>query len=494
MSRIKNVMLVQPKSVGGNFEYVAIFRQGMLFLSAALKQHQGPFVYDRQIWFEDRCGLLDPDKDLDGVDLLLVSALINEAPRGYEIAREAKRYHPNIKTVGGGPHMGPLAEEAIGAGDFDVIVQREGEDVIGPLADALLSLEGHRLREALHRIPSTSFKEDGHLVQIPRHGTIPADYVELPDYGAVRGLSLHTPMAAGVIETVRGCTEKCTYCQVIQQFLGYRMVKRETEWKRLEQLQQLAADGLIYRSPINGRFAVFVSDDLHPPTLRATKYRRERMERIKGWHGRTEGMLMICQTRAELGQDLEMAETLRQNHMEMLYVGVESSSAENLKAVNKRQDPSQVHKDLLALNGLGYTIVAMTIIGLPYDTEESIMDMAQWARTVSRYQTANLLTPLPATSNWDLEPLDAQGNPLPPGEMRPYHLYTGKQFVHRDDRWGMAESRALYDRYYSRLRPIDKLYERIFRQMQARGDGAPIKIINGDAASPARELVEVRIA
>jgi len=493
LSRIKNVMLVQPKSTGGNFEYVAIFRQGMLFLSAALKQHKGPFVYDRQIWFEDRCGHLDPDKDLEGVDLLLVSALINEAPRGYELARQAKRFHPNIKTVGGGPHMGPLVEEAIGAGDFDVIVQREGEDVIGPLGDALLSLEGHHLNEALHRIPSISFMEDGHLVRIPRRGTIPADYVELPDYGAVRGLTTRNPMAAGVMETVRGCTEKCTYCEVIQQFLGYRMVKRETEWKRLEQLQQLAADGLIYRSPMDGRFAVFVSDDLHPPTLRATKYRGERMERIKGWHGRTEGMFMMCQTRAELGQDPEMAAMLRQNHMEMLYAGVESSSAENLKAVNKRQDPSQVHKDLVALNSVGFTVVAMTIIGLPYDTEETIMDMAQWVKTVSRYQTANLLTPLPATSNWDLEPLDAEGNLLAPGEMRPYHLYTGKQFVHKDHRWGMAESRAIYDRYYDRLRPVDKLYERLFRQIRARGDGAPVKIINGDAAPLARERVQVRV-
>src|SRR5207245_10263864 len=141
LSRIKNVMLVAPRSTGGNFEYVAIFRQGTLFLSGALRDWQGPFLYDRQIWFEDRSGKIDPDKDLEGVDLLLVTALSNEAPRAYEIARDAKQYHPNIKTLGGGPHMGPLPEEAIREGNFDVIVQREGEDVIGPLCDLLLSKE-----------------------------------------------------------------------------------------------------------------------------------------------------------------------------------------------------------------------------------------------------------------------------------------------------------------------------------------------------------------
>ena len=82
MSRIKRVVLVQPRSPGGNFEYVAIPRQGMLFLSGALAQWDGPYLYERDIWFEDRSGKIDPEKDLEGVDILLISALINEVPRG----------------------------------------------------------------------------------------------------------------------------------------------------------------------------------------------------------------------------------------------------------------------------------------------------------------------------------------------------------------------------------------------------------------------------
>ena len=77
MSRIKRVMLLQPASAGGNFEYVAIPRQGMLYLSAALAQWEGPFLYERDIWFEDRSGLIDLEKDLEGVDILMVTALIN---------------------------------------------------------------------------------------------------------------------------------------------------------------------------------------------------------------------------------------------------------------------------------------------------------------------------------------------------------------------------------------------------------------------------------
>src|SRR5205814_2648226 len=113
--------------------------------------------------------------------------------------------------------------------------------------------------------------------------------------------------------------------------------------------------------------------------------------------------------------------------MEMLYIGVESSSAENLKAIHKRQEPDQMHRDLIALkDGMGYTVVAMTIIGLPYDTEESITQLAEWVRGVSQYQTANLLTPLPATINWPDAPgggltlLDRDGSILSEGKMPPY--------------------------------------------------------------------------
>ena len=67
----------------------------MLFLSTALGQWEdGPFFYEREIWFEDRSGLMDPDKDLEDVDVLLVTALINEAPRAYHLARLAKLHHP----------------------------------------------------------------------------------------------------------------------------------------------------------------------------------------------------------------------------------------------------------------------------------------------------------------------------------------------------------------------------------------------------------------
>ena len=463
MSRIKRVVLFQPASAGGNFEYVAIPRQGMLFLSGALAQWEGPNIYEREIWFEDRSGLMDPDKDLEGVDILMVTALINEAPRGYQIAKLAKQFHPEIITIGGGPQMSPLAEEAFNYGDFDVIVNREGEDIIGQLSDVLLEHRGSNRDQYLAKVPGITYRKDGGIVQTQRTGLVAPDFVELPDFRSIKDLNSSNPMVGAVIETIRGCTENCTYCQVIQQFLGYRMISRENEFKRLAQLRELAADGLIHTSR-NGTFQVFISDDLHTPPLRAVKFRDERLARLQGWKDHTEGMNMICQVRAEVGQDPELIAAMQDANIKMVYVGVESDNAENLLAVNKRQEPGQMHKDLHYLNDVGLTVVAMTIIGLPFDTEKSVMDLAEWVTTVSKYQTVNFLTPLPATSNWDsLVPLDENGDLLPEGAMRPYHLYTGRQFVHQDKRWTMQESRDLFDRYSAKLNPVDDVYRRVFR-------------------------------
>jgi len=463
MSRIKRVVLFQPASAGGNFEYVAIPRQGLLFLSGALDQWDGPNVYEREIWFEDRSGLIDPDKDLEGVDILMVTALINEAPRGYQIAKLAKLHHPELITIGGGPQMSPLAEEAFNNGDFDVIVQREGEDIIGQLSDVLLEHRGSDRDQYLAKIPGISYRKDGGIVQTNRQGLVSPDFVELPDFRSIKDLNSGNPMVGAVIETIRGCTESCTYCQVIQQFLGYRMISREVEFKRLAQLRDLAADGLVHTSR-NGTFQVFISDDLHAPPLRAVKFRDERLTRLQGWNGHTDGMNMICQVRAEVGQDPELITAMQNANIKMVYVGVESDNAENLIAVNKRQEPGQMHKDLHYINEAGLTVVAMTIIGLPFDTEKSIMDLADWVTTVSKYQTVNFLTPLPATSNWDsLVPLDENGELLAEGTMRPYHLYTGRQFVHQDKRWTMQESRDLFDRYSAKLNPVDDVYRRVFR-------------------------------
>ena len=463
MSRVKRVVLFQPASAGGNFEYVAIPRQGMLFLSGALAQWEGPNVYEREIWFEDRSGLIDPDKDLEGVDILMVTALINEAPRGYQIAKLAKLHHPELITIGGGPQMSPLAEEAFNYGDFDVIVQREGEDIIGQLSDVLLEHRGSDRDQYLAKIPGISYRKDGGIVQTNRQGLVSPDFVELPDFRSIKDLNSGNPMVGAVIETIRGCTESCTYCQVIQQFLGYRMISREVEFKRLAQLRDLAADGLVHTSR-NGTFQVFISDDLHAPPLRAVKFRDERLTRLQGWNGHTDGMNMICQVRAEVGQDPELITAMQNANIKMVYVGVESDNAENLIAVNKRQEPGQMHKDLHYINEAGLTVVAMTIIGLPFDTEKSIMDLADWVTTVSKYQTVNFLTPLPATSNWDsLVPLDENGELLAEGAMRPYHLYTGRQFVHQDKRWTMQESRDLFDRYSAKLNPVDDVYRRVFR-------------------------------
>lgn len=476
MSRTKKVLMVQPESAGGNFEFALILRQGLLLLAAALKywneSGKAEFLYEPWIWYEERNGLLNPAEDLKGFDIVMITALINEAPRAYQIAREAKECHPGIVTIGGGPHMSPLYGEAFREGGFDVIVEREGEDIIGPLCDVFMMHDPSTRRQYLEKVRGIYVEEDGRVKHIERLiKTIPADSVELPDYESILGLSKGTPVLGASLETVRGCTEKCTYCQVIQQFLGYRTVRPAIQLKRIEQIQRLVAGGLVHSS--KGQSSTFLTDDLHIPPLDARKFRDFRLARLKEWKGRTEGINFTAQVRAEVAQDPEIMEAMLEARIRMLYIGVESKNDKNLKFVHKEQTADQVERDLVELRKRGFSLVGMTIIGLPDDTEDKIMEMADWITGLTDFQTMNWLTPLPATCNWTgLQPLDARGNILPtdeagnvPGEygLRPYQFYTGEQLVHYDERWTMAQSYSLGRRYYAKLRPVDDYYRRIFQ-------------------------------
>jgi len=513
----KNVVLLQPASEGGNFENIVIPRLGLPTLSAVLRDYQGENTYDRRILFEDRAGKIDPDRDLQGVDLLMLTSLINETPRAYEVVRLAKEAHPNIKIIGGGPQMGMLPYEALGRAPFDVVVQGEGEMIIGSLSDLLLAdLKLDQRNAALRKIGGLSFiNGDGKLEIVPKSAMnrkVPPDYARLPDFDSIVGLSKDNPMTGGVVEFVRGCVGKCNFCEVIQIFPGYRRVDQDVEIARLLQLVELADQGLIAKTP-DGRIPIFITDDLHTPPLNATKFREERKARTLNWRKRlgAEGIdpekifHLTSQNRAELGKDPEMMEALLRVGMRMVYLGVESSNVKNLEAVGKQQNPNDLEKDLTALKDKGFTIVAMTIIGLPYDTEEGLAIMAKWLRKYSRYQTANFLTPLPGTVNWPVEPdgsprvdekgrqqgmlllgrdgnlLNGTGLPTLDGEEPPYDLYNGRQFIHKDDiperGWTMKKSGEVCEVYRRNLKEIDPLYkaatERARRRAAKNGELFP---------------------
>lgn len=517
----KNVVLVQPPSEGENFEYVAIPRQGLPFLSGALAEHNGPFRYNRKIWLEDRAGKIDPNQGhFDGVNVLMLSCLVNETPRAFEIARLAKEYNPNIKIIAGGPQMGALPQETFEHAPIDVIVPKEGDDLIGDLTDITLTFEGSELYTEFRKLGGVAFMEDGHLVQVPRQAPrgrlVDPNFVRYPDFTSIVGLSNKDPMTAGVVETVRGCVEKCVYCQVKTFFRGYRLTTWETELDRFFQVRNMASQGLIVKLP-DGRIPIFISDDLHVPPLRAIGYRDRRLEKSRrlakaflerGIDPQKE-FFLISQNRAELGQDPEIMDALWNIGMRMFYIGVENSNEENLKLVRKRQDPTQMGRDLARLNEKGFIVVAMTMIGLPFDTEESIKEMAQWVKSVSRFQTANLLTPLPETSNWpvkgDYSPTEAtvdeegvRHEPLrllneagellnstgilrPGGELPPYQWYTGGRFLHQDlvegRGWTMAKSMEIFRRYTADLKRIGEFYrkthERAQRLAQQTGEAVP---------------------
>ncbi|GIS96074.1 MAG: hypothetical protein CM1200mP22_33110 [Dehalococcoidia bacterium] len=94
--------------------------------------------------------------------------------------------------------MSPLAEEAFTYGDFDVIVNREGEDIIGQLSDVLLEHRGGDRDQYLAKVPGITYRKDGAIVQTQRTGLVAPDFVELPDFHSIKDLNSSNPMVGAV--------------------------------------------------------------------------------------------------------------------------------------------------------------------------------------------------------------------------------------------------------------------------------------------------------
>ena len=136
-------------------------------------------------------------------------------------------------------------------------------------------------------------------------------------------------MAGGVIETVRGCTEKCYLLP------GHPAVPRlphggpgKRKSSGINQLQEFAADGLIH-SGRNGKFQLSSSPMICTPRLHCgqSNTATNGWSASRAWKPATPtAWPSICQARAEVGQDPELAHAPAGRHigMGMLYLGVES--------------------------------------------------------------------------------------------------------------------------------------------------------------------------
>ena len=253
-------------------------------------------------------------------DLVAITVLTLVAKRAYEIAAEFSKR--GAKTVMGGFHVHSFPDEAAAHSDALVIAEAEGvwEQL---LSDFLAGKMRKRYRRDTHHS----------LVglRIPRHDLIKRQYYSFPN----------------VMETARGCPNRCSYCAVTR-YWGYRY--------RFRPIHEVVDE--IRRMPPGG--IMFVDDNIIGSPSRAKELFAALIPLKRKWYGQAD---------LKLAKDPELLELCAKSGCQWVFMGIESVNRQNLEDVGKSRvnKVEEYQESIKTIQDTKIRVFGSFIFGLDHD-------------------------------------------------------------------------------------------------------------------------------
>jgi radical SAM superfamily enzyme YgiQ (UPF0313 family) len=299
------------------------------------------------------------------------------------------------------------------------------------------------------------------------------------------------------VQTVRGCPKHCSFCSV---------------WRTDGQAPRQRNIGAVIREIVElrrqgFRFIVLADDNFYPVTLadlaaadrRAdkgrlaalTRLRQDRFDLMARMAQLPDDMVFYTQITMEAAEDPEYLAAMRRANIRGALVGIESVTADGLKAVfkNFNEAGEGLVTRLQAFRSAGVHVLGSFIFGLPTDTPDTFAATADLAdRAGVSFAQFVMLTPLPGTvdfAKWerDTAHLAVNGVPLSrywliPRDARP-RVYSPHPLMSADEI--RTRTQAVWDRFYAwrtvwrrstcvrslRARLAFVLISKLYRQMYA---------------------------
>jgi radical SAM superfamily enzyme YgiQ (UPF0313 family) len=379
-----HIHLVNPSDLA--FGTAVITPRWLYVLAAATPERfRAPSIIDETLEPFD-AATVSPG-DVVGIGIHTANAL-----RGYTVARLARSRGAFV--VFGGIHSTLFPDEVRQHGHAHSVVSGDG-DAVWPqvLADCEAGM------------PQSSYVGG----RVEGAALSPARWDLLPD----------NRYMWGSVQTVRGCPKHCSFCSV------WRTDGQKPRQRRvadvLSEIVALRRKGF--------RFVLLADDNFYPVTLadlaaadrRQDKtrlielqaLRRERFELMAHLERLPADMVFFTQITMEAAEDPEFLAAMRRAHIRGALVGVETVTAEGLKAVYKNFNDAgeSLVQRLNVFRTHGVHVLGSFIFGLPTDTAatfDATADLAQ--RSGIAFAQFVMLTPFPGTidfAKWEQQERNA---------------------------------------------------------------------------------------
>jgi anaerobic magnesium-protoporphyrin IX monomethyl ester cyclase len=299
------------------------------------------------------------------------------------LARRVKEMNRRILTIIGGPHLTAVPEDTMRRyPSFDVGVIGEGEVSIVELVEAAddtvrRNIKGLIVRngEELHTNERRPLIADLDCLPLPAWELLTGFPHKYP---LKRIRYRHHPVAD--VCTSRGCPYSCTFCDKAVFGSLFRTFSVQYVVAAIDRLRQLF-----------GVREIMFKDDL-------IMLRRERMMRLcerlleKDW-----GLTWTCMGRADR-VDPELLRLMKRAGCWQISYGIESGNQHLLNSVSKSLSLEKVEYALQITKAAGLSPRGFFILGLPFETEQTIRQTIDFAKH-SSLEDVNvaLLTPFPGT-------------------------------------------------------------------------------------------------
>ena len=290
-----------------------------------------------------------PLKKILSADVIGISTMTSTAPRAYALADYFRL--KGKRVILGGFHASALPEEA--KRHCDQVIVGEAEGVITEVIDGTIT------EPIVRGQPITDL-----------------DSIPFPDYSLLR-----SPVTIANFMTTRGCPNTCSFCTTSRMFHPYREMSCE---RVIEAIRWYRAQGF---SRVN------IQDD----NFTANKPRAKRILKMLIDNG-----LAFRETfffgRIDVAEDEELVALLKKAGFRIILVGMESTNQKSLDTVNKMQQVKQIYNNATRLTECGMKLSASIILGLDFDTKQTIEQTVDFCRSIGAYSLqVPILTPFPGT-------------------------------------------------------------------------------------------------